>query len=117
MMSCEGTQQALSSYLDDAIALPARAACDRHLEQCPVCRAQLAELRSLTRRLSALSAPTPPPGLQLTISNALATEAAALRRQPHVPLSLLIARWLRPRVMPYTIGTFASIILFITLFG
>jgi Putative zinc-finger len=117
MMSCEETQQALSSYLDDAIALPSRAACDRHLEQCPVCRAQLAELRALTRRLATLPRPVPPADLQLAVSDALAIEAAALRREPPVPLGILIARWLRPRVMPYTIGTFASLLLFISLFG
>lgn len=116
-MSCEETQQALSSYLDDALALPVRVACDRHLDECPVCRAQLTELRALTRRLAALSRPTPPPDLELAISDALAIEAAALRREPPVPLTLLVARWLLPRIMPYTVGTFASIILFISLLG
>jgi hypothetical protein len=117
MMSCEETQQALSSYLDDAIALPGRAACDRHLAECPLCRAQLTELRSLTRRLAALPRPTPPADLQLAISDALGIEAAALRREPPVPLGVLLGRWLRPRIMPYTIGTFASLILFISLLG
>ncbi len=117
MMSCEETQQALSSYLDDAIALPLRAACDRHLEQCPVCRARLAEMRSLTRRLATLRRPVPPFGLAQQISDALAIEAAALRREPRLPLGVLVLRWLRPRLMPYTIGTFASILLFIALFG
>jgi Putative zinc-finger len=117
MMSCEETQQALSSYLDDALALHVRAACDKHLGECPVCRAELAELRSLTRRLAALQRPTAPPDLQLAISDALRIEAAALRREPPVALGVLVARWLRPRIMPYTIGTFASLILFISLLG
>jgi Putative zinc-finger len=117
MMSCEETQQALSPYLDDVLALPARAACDRHLEQCPVCRSQLAEMRSLSRRLAVISRPTPPADLANSINNALAIEAAALRREPHLPLGLLVARWLRPRLMPYTIGTFASLLLFISLLG
>jgi hypothetical protein len=117
MMSCEETQQALSSYLDDVLALPVRAVCDRHLEQCPVCRAQLVELRSVTRRLAALTRPAPPPDLARSISDSLAIEAAALKREPHLPIGVLILEWLRPRLMPYTVGTFASIILFITLFG
>lgn len=117
MMSCEETQQALSSYLDDALALPARAACDRHLGECPVCRAELAEMRSLKRRLAALPRPAPPRDLQLSISDALRIEAAALRREPPLPLGVIVARWLRPRIMPYTIGTFASLLLFISLLG
>ncbi|HEX8774816.1 MAG TPA: zf-HC2 domain-containing protein [Pyrinomonadaceae bacterium] len=117
MMSCEETQQALSSYLDDMLALPARALCDRHLDECPVCRAQLSEMRSLTRRLAVLSRPVPPPSLAASITDALAIEAAALRRAPRLPLSTLILLWLRPRLMPYTIGTFASLILFISLLG
>lgn len=117
MMSCEETQQALSSYIDDMLALPVRALCDRHLEQCPVCRAQLSEMRAVTRRLAGLARPAPPPDLIASITDALAIEAAALRREPHLPLSVLILRWLRPRVMPYTVGTFASLLLFIALFG
>jgi hypothetical protein len=99
------------------LALPLRAAYDRHLEQCPGCRAQLAEMRSLARSLRVLTRPTPPPDLAPSISDALAIEAAALRREPHLPLGVLIARWLRPRLMPYTIGTFASLLLFISLLG
>jgi putative zinc finger protein len=107
----------LSSYLDDALALPLRAACDRHLEQCPVCRAELAELRVLTRSLSSLARPIAPPHLALSISDALMIEAAALRREPRLPLSVHLVRWLQPRLMPYTIGTFASLLLFISLFS
>jgi hypothetical protein len=99
------------------LALPARAVCDRHLEQCPVCRAQLSEMRSLTRRLAVLSRPVTPTDLAASITDALNIEAAALRREPHLPLGVLIVRWVRPRVMPYTIGTFASLILFISLLG
>jgi hypothetical protein len=117
MMSCEEIQRALSSYIDDALALPVRAACDRHLEQCPVCRAQLAEVRALTRRLASLARPVAPHDLASSVSAALTIESAALRRAPHVPLGVYLVRWLRPRLMPYTIGTFASLILFFTLFS
>src|SRR4051812_30141796 len=100
MMSCEEIQRALSSYIDDALALPVRAACDRHLEQCPLCRAQLAEVRALTRRIASLARPPAPHDLASSISAALTIEAAALRRAPHVPPGVYLARWLRPRLMP-----------------
>lgn len=117
MMSCEEIQRTLSSYIDDALALPLRAACDRHLEQCPVCRAELAELRALTRGISSLTRPAAPPDLAFSIMDELAIEAAALRREPRLPLSVHVVRWLQPRLMPYTIGTFASLLLFISLFS
>ena len=50
-MTCEETRQSLSLYVDDCVSLPARVAIDEHLDRCPVCRAEVAELRSLTRSL------------------------------------------------------------------
>jgi len=117
LMSCEETKQALSSYLDDEMSLPARAACDEHLRQCPVCREELAVVRSLTRRMAALPRPVAPPDLVSSIHDALSIEAGALSRQPRLPLTERITGWLRPRVMTYTVGTFASCLLFILMFA
>jgi hypothetical protein len=77
----------------------------------------LAELRVLTRSLSSLARPVAPPHLALSITDSLAIEAAALRREPRLPLSVHLVRWLQPRLMPYTIGTFASLLLFFSLFS
>jgi hypothetical protein len=116
-MSCEETKQALSSYLDDELSQLARAGCDEHLRQCPVCREELAAVRALTRRLAALPRPVAPPNLASSIHDALSIEAGALVRQPRLPFTERIAGWLRPRVMPYTVGTFASCLLFILMFA
>lgn len=116
-MSCQETQTALSLYVDDQLALPLRAACDAHLRECPVCRAELEEMRGLSRRLSALPRPSPPPGLASSISDALFIEAATRRRQPALPLGIRLYRWLRPRVMPYTVGSLASLFLFSVMFN
>lgn len=82
-----------------------------------MCRAQLSEARALSRRLASLKRPVAPPDLASSISMALRIEAGALRRAPRLPLGVHLARWLRPRLVPYTIGTFASLILFFTLFS
>src|SRR5215213_703581 len=111
MMSCEETRQTLSLYVDDCVSLPARVAIDEHLDRCPVCRAEVAGLRSLTRSLSLMTRPKPPAGLTDTISDLLTIEAAA-RRAPHPSLGRRIARFLEPRLMPYSVGSFASVILF-----
>jgi hypothetical protein len=111
-MLCEETRQSLSLYVDDCVSLPARVAIDEHLDRCPVCRAEVTELRSLTRGLGLLSRPTPPADLAVSISNALYIEAAARRQTPRPPIAISIARFLRPHLMPYTVGTFASVIMF-----
>src|SRR5215467_5608602 len=114
-MNCEETRQALSLYVDDCVSLPARVAIDEHLDRCPVCRAEVAELRSLTRGLKMMTRPTPPAGLAETITDLLTIEAAA-RQAPRLPLGRRVARFLEPRLMPYTVGSFASVILFFLMF-
>ncbi|MEP6706602.1 MAG: hypothetical protein ABJC05_03740 [Pyrinomonadaceae bacterium] len=116
-MSCDEIQVGLSLYDDDALALSTRLACDDHLRLCPVCRAQLAELRSLARNLGRLTRALPPPNLATTISQALATEAGAREREPVRPLAVQIANWLQPRLLPYAVSSFASILLFSSMFA
>lgn len=117
MMSCEETRQTLSLYLDDCVSLPARVAIDEHLDRCPVCRAEVAELRSLTRSLSLMTRPKPPSDLAHTISDLLTIEAEARRQAPPPPIGRRIARFLEPHLMPYSIGSFASVILFTLMFA
>jgi hypothetical protein len=51
----------------------------------------------------------------MTINDALAIEAGALKRQPRLTFGEMLGRWLRPRLMPYTVGSLASVLLFIGL--
>lgn len=113
-MSCDEIQVALSLYDDDALALSTRLACDDHLRQCPACRAELGELRALTRNLARLSATPPPENLASTISNSLAIEAGV--RIPEQSIGAQLANWLRPRLVPYTVSSFASVMLFLGMF-
>ncbi len=116
-MSCEVTQQSLSLYVDDSLTLPARVAVDEHLNLCPVCRDEVVNLRALTRELGMLARPVPPADLVSTITGALMIEAAAQEQAPSPSISARIARFLEPRLMPYSVGSFASIILFISMFA
>jgi Putative zinc-finger len=117
MMSCEETRQTLSLYVDDCVSLPARVAIDEHLDRCPVCRAEIAELRSLTRSLSLMARPKPPAGLADSISDLLTIEAAARRQAPLPSIGRRITRFLEPRLMPYSVGSFASVIMFTLMFA
>ena len=116
-MLCEETKQSLSLYVDDCVSLPARVAIDEHVDRCPVCRDELIELRLLKRRLSLLTPPTPPSDLAVTISDLLAIEAEARRQQPTPPLLHRVARFIQPRLMPYTAGSFASVLMFLLMFA
>ena len=115
-MLCKELKLSLSSYTDNAISLPARVAVDEHLDKCPVCRTELAELRALKRNLGSMAKPAPPSDLAFKISNALAIEAAAKRQRPNPSLSYRLARFLEPRLMPYTIGWISSVFLFAMMF-
>jgi hypothetical protein len=62
-----------------------------------------------------MTRPKPPVDLADTITDLLTIEAAA--RQAIKPsFGVRVARFLEPRVMPYTVGSFASVILFFLMF-
>ena len=116
-MLCEEAKQSLSPYIDDCVSLPTRVAIDEHLNRCPVCRSEVAQLRLLTRRLAGLSQPIPPADLAATITDLFVVEAAAKRQAPNPSLTYRVARFLQPRLMPYTVGSFASVIMFALMFA
>src|SRR2546423_4379220 len=111
-MSCEETQKNFSAYLDGRLTSGAREVVGAHLERCPVCRLHLAEMREVVGGLRQLERPQQPADLFTSISDALMIERAAQRQQPNLPLWLCVFNWVRPRVMPYTIGALTSFLLF-----
>jgi Putative zinc-finger len=120
-MSCNKIQQSLSLYVDDGLTKPEREACYRHLEVCPVCRARLAEIRSLRSSLALLSRPAPPSDLVSSINLAVVAQAAADRARRNASTLDVIndwaLRWLQPRLMRYSFSSFASLIIFAAVFA
>lgn len=115
-MSCEETTELLSQFIDDVLPPPVRATVDEHLDRCPVCRSHTAELRSLSRSLRQLSRPVAPLELASSINDALMIEAAARRQSPQRSVREQLAMWLEPRLMPYSVGSLASVVLFFSMF-
>ena len=111
-MSCEETKRSLSQYVDDELSAGQRALAETHLDSCPVCRAELAELRTLRNSLRQLARPVAPLSLVPAINDALMIEAAARSQSPAPGLLEQITNWIEPRLMPYTVGSLASVILF-----
>lgn len=116
-MLCEEIKQSLSPYIDDALTLPARVAIDEHLDRCPVCRDEVVALRALTRGLSSLAHAAPPADLVSSISNAVMIEAAARQQSQRPSFSERLSRFLEPRLLPYSVGSLASVILFVSMFA
>jgi anti-sigma factor RsiW len=115
-MSCEEIQESLSLYFDDSLTADARSTCDGHLDVCPVCRARLAELRSITRSLGMLATPIAPADLVSSINQALLSEATARQRRQQTTLGDVLLRWLQPRAAQYAVSSLASVLLFATVF-
>jgi len=86
--------QQLDEFLDGALPADARWAVAAHLDECAVCRTQVAtqaRLRGLVReRLTAIE---PPPGLTTRLTSALATEAISPNADTVRPRSPLPLRW------------------------
>jgi hypothetical protein len=116
-MTCKETSQLLSQYIDDVLSLPVRVSVDEHLDRCPVCRAHAVELRGISRSFRNLSRPAVPSDLALSITDALLIEAAAQRQSPEPAFRERLAAWLQPRLMPYSVSSFASVILFVSMFA
>jgi hypothetical protein len=115
--SCDELQQSLSLYADDGLAPEARGACYRHLEVCPVCRARLAEMRSIRSSLAMLSRPAPPDDLVPAINQALVAAAAAQRARDDTTFVDVISVWLQPVAMRYAFSSLASLIIFTCVFA
>ncbi len=115
-MNCEETTQLLSQFIDDVLSPPARINVDAHLDRCPVCRAHTAQLRSVSRSLRNLTRPVVPAELGSSITAALMIEAAACRQSPELSFHERAVSWLEPWLMPYSVGSFASVILFAAMF-
>ncbi len=111
-MSCEQTQDLLSDYLDGELPPGERAFAETHLDECPVCRVRLEEMRSILRGLSMAARPVAPPDLAASINTALMVKRAARRTPPRVSPREHFRQWIELRLMPYTVGALASVLLF-----
>lgn len=115
-MLCEELNHLLSPIVDDALTLPTRVMVDEHLNSCPVCRQEVLELRELKRGLAGLARPLAPPDLVSSINDALAIEGVAQSQAPPPSVGERITRFLEPWLMPYSVGSLASVILFVGMF-
>lgn len=110
MMKCENLQFNLSLYIDNILADEERGMIDKHLVQCPLCRQKLDDFGALRQNLRQISQPVMPKDLLASVKNAMAAELAPTAPQKKHYFSQSFLEFLQMRVMPYAVGTAASLI-------
>ena len=114
-MKCENLQFNLSVYLDDHLNKEERAAVDEHLARCPLCRQKLADFQFLRAGLRGLVRPELPRNVLASIRSRVA-QANQINQPNFVIFQVESFRdWLEMRLMPYAVGTAASLIFGLTL--
>ena len=114
-MLCENLQFNLPIYLDDILSETERADVEKHLAQCPVCRGRLADFQSLRNDLRGLPRPALSNELLTAMRNRVAQKA---ENKQGIFASTTVENWrewLQMRLMPYAVGTAASVLFTVTL--
>lgn len=114
-MKCENLQFNLSVYLDDCLIGQERAIVDEHLARCPLCRQKLADFQVLRNNLRVLPRPALSNDLLAAMRNRVAQ--AAESNQPKFALlhTETFRQWVQKRLVPYCVGTAASLLFGLTL--
>ncbi len=107
-MKCEDLQFNLPVYFDNVLTGDELAAADEHLLRCPLCRQKLSEYQTLRRDLRVLPRPELPNELMSAVQNRVAQKVKADHRSIFTED---FRRWLQMRLMPYSVGTAASLLI------
>lgn len=110
-MKCENLQLNLSVYLDNILTVEERADVDEHLAQCPLCRQKSAELQALRNDLRVMARPVLRSDLLVSLRHQIAGETVLNEQKPTLIFSENFREWLLMRLMPYSVGTIASVVL------
>jgi hypothetical protein len=116
-MTCDEIQKSLPLYVDDGLRPNERVACYRHLEVCPICRANLVEMRSIRGGLSQLPRPELPVDLVPAIKKAVIAQAAKRKARHEKSFGDVARAWLQPVMMRYAFSSIASVIIFSAVFA
>lgn len=115
-MNCNDLQENLAIYADDVLSPEIRRVCDEHLRECPLCRAEFAELLKVQNGLQSLRQVNMPNNLVSSVRRAVAVEIAASRREPRLSFTEKLENYSRSWLAPYSVGALASSLLFVLSF-
>lgn len=114
-MKCENLQLNLPVYSDDVLNEAERADVEKHLAQCPLCRQKSADFQSLRNSLHNLPRPALANDRLILMRNRVALESQSKQENSASLFSANTREWLLMRLMPYTVGTTASVLFTLTL--
>lgn len=114
-MKCEDIQFSLPLFADDDLSAAEKFRLEAHLAKCPVCREKHAQYVALKNNLRALNQPAIPADLTHSLRSAVALQINKSADEKNSFLSADLREWLQYRLMPYGVGTFASVI-FVVMF-
>lgn len=107
-MKCEELQLNLSVYLDDILTNEERACLDEHLGQCPLCRQKLSDFQALRQNLRSIPRAEVSNELVNSIRNRVVQEIQTVEQKS--AFSEKVQAWTNTYLMPYSVGTVASLI-------
>lgn len=110
-MKCKDLKFELQHYADGELSEKDSAAAAAHMDSCPVCRDELAQIGALRTELRSLRQPS---FSAANLQRLRKMVAAELRPAFGFPTFRLIEgnpNWLRNWLMPTTVGTFASVLI------
>jgi len=113
-MNCSDIRSELTLYADGIINDAEAKRVREHLVECPVCRERNSELRELRSAMSRMRRPEIPLSVKLQIRRAV-REESIVQKTAWLPVAAETRAWLRQRVMPYAVGTLASLTIGLTM--
>ncbi len=116
-MNCTDARSWFSSYLDGALTGGQMQRLSEHLENCPGCAAEYAELRRTQHLVAALGRKRAPADLALKLRVAISREAAQRRQRVWNRWSVRIEDAVNGFMLPATAGLVSAVIFFGVMIG
>lgn len=109
-MKCSDLTNELALYADGGLDEAAALKVSSHLNECPLCRQRASDHLSIRSDLLRLQRPEIPASVLLELKMAVRTE----RQARFLPFTADVRQWIEMRLMPYSVGVVASLVIGIT---
>ncbi len=113
-MKCSELKTELALYSDGTLTGGELDHVKAHLERCPVCRQEFAELKAMRGSLRQMVRPALPVSLQDQLKRTIRTEIRRDKRS-WLPVSSEMRTIFNMRIMPYAVGVMATLVMAFTL--
>jgi hypothetical protein len=110
-MKCEDLQLNISLFPDGMLSADEESAVDSHLVACPLCRQKIDDYQALRLGLSRFPKVDVPADLSVSVKSAVRSEIFRSRHSRFGFVSPNFRDFLQMRVMPYAVGSVASLVL------